>query len=115
MDPDIHFRVLNILEKNPSITQRELSNQLSISLGGVNYCLKALIKIGHVKVQNFQKSTNKSMYLYLLTQKGIAEKTNLMADFLKRKMAEYHMLKREIDSIRYGIRNAENKIGDFYE
>jgi EPS-associated MarR family transcriptional regulator len=104
IDPDVHFRVLHFLEKEPELTQRELAQKLGISLGGVNYCLKALIDIGHVKADNFSKNPNKSMYLYLLTPQGIAEKTKLTADFLKRKMAEYRALKKEIESVRSNLK-----------
>ena len=100
IDPDIHFRTLHALEENPHITQRELAKKLGISLGGVNYCLKAFIKIGHIKVNNFQKNPNKSAYLYLLTPSGISEKAALTTDFLKRKMVEYHALKKEIASLK---------------
>jgi EPS-associated MarR family transcriptional regulator len=99
LDPDVHFRVLHFLEVEPTLTQRELAKKLGISLGGVNYCLKALIEIGHIKLDNFSKNPNKSMYLYLLTSQGIAEKTKLTADFLNRKMAEYYALKQVIKSI----------------
>jgi EPS-associated MarR family transcriptional regulator len=76
-----------------NIANERLIKKLGISLGGVNYCLKALIKIGHIKVNNFQKNPNKSAYLYLLTPSGISEKAALTTDFLKRKMVEYEMLK----------------------
>jgi EPS-associated MarR family transcriptional regulator len=99
IDPDVHFRVLHLLEEEPKLTQRELAQKLGISLGGVNYCLKSLIDIGHIKAGNFNKNPNKSAYLYLLTPKGISEKTKLTAGFLKRKMMEFHALKKEIDSI----------------
>ena len=99
IDPDVHFRVLHLLEKEPNLTQRELAERLGISLGGVNYCLKALIDIGHIKAGNFKKNPDKLVYLYLLTPKGIAEKAHLTAGFLKRKMAEYQALKQEIESI----------------
>ena len=99
IDPDVHFRVLHLLEEEPAITQRELAQKLGISLGGVNYCLKSLIKIGHIKAGNFSKNPNKSVYLYLLTPQGITEKAKLTAGFLKRKMVEYHALKKEIESI----------------
>ncbi len=105
IDPDVHFRVLHLLEEEPDLTQRELAQKLGISLGGVNYCLKALIDIGHIKVGNFSKNTKKSIYLYLLTPKGIAEKTKLTADFLKRKMAEYNALKKEIDSLKSNLKD----------
>ena len=105
IDPDVHFRVLYLLEEEPELTQRELAQKLGISLGGVNYCLKALIDIGHIKAGNFNKNPNKSVYLYLLTPKGIAEKAKLTAGFLKRKMAEYHTLKQEIKAIRSKVRS----------
>jgi EPS-associated MarR family transcriptional regulator len=103
-DPDIHFRVLHILEGKPDLTQRELADKLGISLGGANYCLKALIEIGHIKAGNFSKNPNKSAYLYLLTPKGITQKSKLTAGFLKRKMAEYHALKKEIESVRLNLK-----------
>jgi MarR family transcriptional regulator, temperature-dependent positive regulator of motility len=99
IDPDVHFRVLNLLEDDPKLTQRELAKKLGISLGGVNYCLKALINIGHIKVDNFSKNPNKSLYFYLLTPQGVAEKARLTASFLKRKMTEYKSLKKEIEII----------------
>jgi EPS-associated MarR family transcriptional regulator len=99
MDPDVHFRVLHLIEEEPNLTQRELAKKLGISLGGVNYCLKALIEIGHIKVGNFKKNPDKTVYIYLLTPKGIREKMSLTAGFLKRKMAEFHALKQEIDII----------------
>ncbi len=99
IDPDVHFRVLHLLEEEPELTQRELAQKLGISLGGVNYCLKALIEIGHIKVGNFKKNPDKSVYLYLLTPQGISEKAQLTTDFLKRKIAEYQALKQEIESI----------------
>jgi EPS-associated MarR family transcriptional regulator len=99
IDPDVHFRVLHLLEEEPDLTQRELAEKLGISLGAANYCLKALIEIGHIKAGNFSKNPNKSVYLYLLTPQGIAEKTKLTAGFLMRKMAEYRALKKEIKSV----------------
>jgi EPS-associated MarR family transcriptional regulator len=112
IDPDVHFRVLHLLEEEPEITQRELAEKLGISLGGVNYCLKSLIEIGHIKAGNFNKNPNKSVYLYLLTPKGIAEKANLTAGFLKRKMVEYHALKKEIDTIQSKVRLVKYRNGD---
>jgi EPS-associated MarR family transcriptional regulator len=100
INPDIHFRMLSNLEENPGISQRDLAIKLGVSLGGVNFCLKALIEIGHIKVQNFNKSSKKSNYLYLLTPNGIKQKTLLTSDFLVRKMNEYNALKNEIDAIK---------------
>jgi len=104
IDPDVHFRVLHLLEEKSELTQRELAQKLGISLGGVNYCLKALIEIGHIKAGNFSKNPSKSVYLYLLTPKGIAEKAQLTAGFLKRKMEQYHALKKEIDLIQSKVK-----------
>lgn len=104
IDPDVHFRVLHLLEEKPNLTQRELAEILGISLGGANYCLKSLIDIGHIKVGNFKKNPDKSVYLYLLTPKGINEKAQLTAGFLKRKMAEYRALKQEIESVQLKVK-----------
>ena len=102
--PDIHFRLLNALEEKPHMTQRDLAKKLGVSLGGVNYCLKALIEIGHIKMNNFENNPNKLNYLYLLTPSGIKEKTILTKDFLKRKMDEYQNLKKEIELIQSKIK-----------
>lgn len=97
---DIHFRIMRILQDNPDLTQRELADKLGMSVGGLNYCLKALIDKGFVKMSNFQKSKNKFKYVYLLTPQGIAEKVALTSRFLKRKMEEYDALKAEIEALR---------------
>lgn len=94
---DTYFRVMRLLEANPDLTQRELAKELGVSVGGLNYCLKALIQKGWVKVNNFSQSKNKFGYVYLLTPTGIAEKAALTARFLERKLCEYEALRREID------------------
>lgn len=86
INPDVSFRVLHFLEEEPNLSQRELAERLGISLGSVNYCPKALIDAGNIKAGNF-KNPNKSGFLYLLTPKGSAEKAQLTAGFLKRKIA----------------------------
>ena len=96
---DTKFRVLRLLEESPDLTQREIADKLGISLGGVNYCLRALIDRGFVKIQNFQGSENKLGYAYFLTPQGLYEKSVLAAGFLKRKMAEYEALKIEIEAL----------------
>ena len=106
IDPDIHFSILRLIDDEPQITQRELSKRLGISLGGVNYCLKALISIGHIKAENFSKNPNKLVYLYLLTPRGVAEKAKLTTGFLKRKMEEYQAIKKEIKELRLRIKKA---------
>lgn len=96
---EIHFRAMRILQDNPDLTQRELAQSLGISVGGLNYCLNALIDKGFVKVSNFQQSKNKFKYVYLLTPKGVAEKVSLTSRFLKRKIDEYDALKGEIEAL----------------
>ena len=100
LQEDTQFRVMRLLQDNPDLTQRELAQALGISTSGLNYCLKALIDNGWVKVHNFTHSKNKFGYVYLLTPEGIAEKVSLTTRFLKRKMLEYEELKAEIDGLR---------------
>lgn len=94
------LRVMRTLELNPQLSQRELADRLGISLGKANYCLKALLDKGLIKMQNFRNNRNKLAYAYLLTPAGVAAKTALTARFLKRKMTEYEALKREIEELR---------------
>ena len=94
------LQVMRILEDTPDLTQRELAEMLGISVGGINFCLKALIEKGFVKVSNFQKSKNKFGYVYLLTPRGIAEKASLTRIFLQRKMNEYEELRGEIEVLK---------------
>lgn len=96
---DTNFRVLQMLEDNPDLTQREIAQKLGVSTSGLNYCLNALIEKGLVKVQNFSQSKNKFGYVYLLTPQGLAEKTLLTGRFLKRKMVEFDALKAEIEAL----------------
>ena len=97
---ETNFRILRILQENPDLTQRELAEKLGMSVGGLNYCLNALIDKGLVKMQNFSNSKNKFKYVYLLTPMGIAEKVALTTRFLGRKMEEYEALKAEIESFK---------------
>ena len=96
---DTYFRVLRMLQANPDVTQREIAQRLGISASGLNYCFKALINKGWIKVQNFSHSKNKFGYVYVLTPQGVAEKATLAGRFLKRKMAEYEALRIEIDEL----------------
>ena len=92
-----HFEVLRKIKKKPESSQRQLAEELGFSLGKLNYCLKSLQKKGLVKLQNFQKKSNKINYLqYVITPKGIAERTKLTINFMKRKMEEYDELKKEL-------------------
>ena len=96
---DTAFRVMRLLQANPDLTQRELAEQLGVSVSGLNYCLKALIDKGWVKMQNFSQSKNKFGYVYILTPAGMAEKAALTNIFLKRKLSEYESLKLEIKEL----------------
>ena len=97
---DTYFRVMRILQENPDLTQRELAEILGVSVGGLNYCMKALIDKGLVKMQNFSQSKNKFGYVYVLTPSGIAEKAALTGRFLKRKMDEHEALRAEIEVLK---------------
>ena len=99
LQEDTYFRVLRLLQDNPDMTQREIAQSLGLSTSGLNYCLKALIDKGWVKVHNFSQSKNKFGYIYVLTPQGIAEKLALTSRFLKRKLSEYDALKAEIDGL----------------
>ena len=93
-----HFEILRKIQKKPESSQRELAEELGFSLGKLNYCLKALQKKGLVKLQNFQKQSNKINYLqYVITPKGISERTKLTINFMKRKMKEFDELKKELE------------------
>ena len=100
MSEERQLDALRLLEKNPDMTQRELAAALGVSLGAVNYCLKALVEKGWVKLENFQKNPRKLSYLYLLTPRGISAKSTLTARFLKRRLAEYEALKAEIEELK---------------
>lgn len=103
VNEDTHLQVLRILESQPRITQRELADELGVSLGKANYCLRALLDKGWVKARNFKNNNNKWSYAYLLTPKGIEQKTRITASFLKRKMAEYEALRKEIEWLKCEI------------
>ena len=97
---ELRLRVLRALEANPELSQRQLAAELGVSLGGVNYALKALVERGFVKAGNFRKSGNKVAYLYVLTPQGVAEKASLATAFLGRKLEEYEVLRQEIESLK---------------
>jgi EPS-associated MarR family transcriptional regulator len=106
---ELRYRLLNHLAEHPNASQREVAAELGISLGKVNYCLNALIQKGWLKVQNFKKSENKTGYLYVLTPKGIEEKVNVTYQFLRRKMAEYDVLKEEIERLTVEVQQLEQR------
>ncbi len=91
-----HFDLLRKIKERPKSTQRELASELGFSLGKLNYCLKSLKKKGHIKLKNFQNNKNKINYAYILTPRGLAIKTKLTVNFMKRKMKEYDELAKEL-------------------
>tara|TARA_B100000963_G_C22612735_1_gene665703 strand:+ start:159 stop:458 length:300 start_codon:yes stop_codon:yes gene_type:complete len=96
-DNQDHFEILRKIKKKPQSSQRELAQELGFSLGKLNYCLKELQIKGLIKIENFKKNPNKINYLYVLTPEGLAQKTKLTINFMKRKMKEYDELKKEIE------------------
>jgi EPS-associated MarR family transcriptional regulator len=100
------LKLLREIEQTSETTQRELSSSLGISLGKVNFLLKALIHRGHIKVDNFKKSNNKSAYLYYLTPKGAEEKARITYRFLRRKIQEFEHLEQEIRRLKHEVGEA---------
>jgi len=95
-DNQDYLNLLRKIKKNPEASQRELADELGFSLGKLNYCLKSLKSKGLIKIRNFTKNPKKINYIYVLTPKGIIEKTKLTINFMKRKMKEYEELKSEL-------------------
>jgi len=106
---DIHLDLLRKLEVNPKLTQRELSQEMGVSLGKVNYCMKKLTERGWVKLTNFSRSSNKLGYIYLLTPKGIEHRARLTTSFLKTKLDEFEMLKNEITQLKIDEKEMNSK------
>ena len=111
LQEDTHFRVLRLLQENPEMSQRELAAAVGVSVGGMHYVLNALIEKGLVKLGNFTAAEDKRRYAYVLTPKGIKEKSLIAGRFLKRKLAEYDALKAEIDTLKNEL-SAEGNLGE---
>jgi EPS-associated MarR family transcriptional regulator len=107
-DQELEYRALKILERQPDLTQRQLAEELGVSLGKTHYLVKSLIDVGWVKFDNFQRSNNKWGYAYLLTPMGIVEKAALTARFLVRKQREYTLLQEEITQLQEEVRQQQN-------
>ena len=105
LQEDTHFRVLRLLQENPEMSQRELAAAVGVSVGGMHYVLNALIEKGHVKLGNFTAAEDKRRYAYILTRKGMSEKSALSLKFLARKIEEYKALRAEIDALSAEINN----------
>ncbi len=99
IDKEIHLNLLNLLQEEPKLTQREMNRKVGVSLGKINYCISALTNKGLIKVERFKKAENKSAYMYRLTPKGLEEVANLTISFLKIRIAEYDKIKKEIKSL----------------
>ena len=106
---DIRLDLLRRLESNPEYTQRELSKEMGVSLGKVNYCMKKLTERGFLKLTNFSHSSNKMVYTYLLTPQGIEQKARLTTSFLKRKIEEFEMLRGEISKLKLDVEEMANE------
>jgi EPS-associated MarR family transcriptional regulator len=106
---DIRLELLRKLESSPEYTQRELSKEMGVSLGKVNYCIKKLTEKGLVKITNFKQNPNKMGYVYLLTPKGIEEKARLTLSFLKIKVIEFEILKKEINELKLESEQLNNE------
>ena len=105
---ELRLRILRLLEERPEMSQREIARELGVSLGGVNFALKALIERGFVKADNFRKSGNKVAYLYVLTAQGVAEKASLATAFLGRKLEEYEVLRQEIEALKGEVESGDS-------
>lgn len=108
---EIDYRVLRVLERDPEISQRALAQELGISLGSVNYCLQALVRVGWVKARNFRNSRNKQAYIYKLTPEGLRAKAVAAQAFLRRKRAEYARLAEDIQALEQDVRQAQRQQG----
>jgi EPS-associated MarR family transcriptional regulator len=111
LSQEIRYLLLRYLADNPDATQRKLSNELGISLGKANYCLRALMEKGLLKVRNFRNSKRKTTYVYVLTPKGIEEKMNVTYAFLRRKISEYDLLAKEIERLTDEVRELSAETG----
>ena len=115
MQDEIAYKLLKLIEAEPHLSQREIAQKMGVSLGKTNYCLKALIDKGFIKLQNFYSNKKKSAYIYFLTPKGIEEKAAVTYRFLQRKIEEYENIKIEIESLKNeaastkadGVKNSE--------
>lgn len=114
LQEDIHYRLLRQIESDAAVSQRQLAQRLGISLGAVNYCLKALAAKGLIKVENFRASQRKLRYIYVLTPQGVVTRAKLTVKFLNRKLAEYERLRQEIQSLQREVMHgaASQEVGD---
>lgn len=107
-EQEIRYRLLKILESDPSLTQRQMAEKMGISLGKLNYCLAEFARKGLVKINRFKSSDNKAAYMYVLTPSGISEKSKVTISFLNRKMKEYEEIKKQIEELSNEITRGES-------
>lgn len=100
MQDEIAYKLLKLIESEPHLSQREIAQKMGVSLGKANYCLKALVDKGFIKLQNFYNNKKKNAYIYILTPRGIEEKADVTYRFLQRKIKEYEDIKIEIENLR---------------
>jgi EPS-associated MarR family transcriptional regulator len=113
-DPQ-RLEILKLLQTEPQMSQRDLARVMGVSLGKANYCLKALMDKGLVKLENFRSNPDKRQYAYLLTPAGLEEKSRITLAFLRRKVAEYEALQREIEQLRGDLKTAPIQTGARYQ
>ncbi len=106
----MRFRILALVERNPEISQRDLARELGVSLGSVNYCIKALLEKGLIKLENFRASKRKLGYVYCLTPEGIAHRRDLASGFLERKRAEYEAIKAELEQLSANLPDSSGSV-----
>ena len=106
LSDELRYKFLSLIEKNPNISQRQLAEEMGVSVGKANYCIKALVEVGHVKLNNFVKSKNKSGYVYVLTKAGIKEKVQVTMRFLAARQVQYDALKWEIARLEDEVRGS---------
>lgn len=113
MHPDeARLSIMRLIEQHPTMDQRALARELNLSLGKVNYCLRALVDKGYVKLGNFQRSPHKSRYRYKLTPAGLSAKLSQTRRFLERKQRDYEMLRREIEYLQEEVESASAQVGN---
>jgi EPS-associated MarR family transcriptional regulator len=110
LDEETRYRLLKLLSANPELSQRQLAEALGVSVGKANYCLRALLDRGLVKVRNFRDSSNKLAYAYYLTPKGAQAKVTATAQFLKRKVREYQQIQQEIEELKREVQGTRHGV-----
>ena len=115
MQDEITYKLLKSIDNDPHLSQREIAQKMGVSLGKTNYCLKALLDKGFIKIRNFYNHKQKKAYIYILTPNGIEEKAQVTYRFLQRKIDEFEIIKEEIESLKSEtglVKSSATKEGD---